>query len=516
MTKNPVMLMILDGFGLGKDYPGNAVRLAKTPNFDRIISEYPHTTLRASGMSVGLPEGQMGNSEVGHLNIGSGRIVYQELTRITKEIQDGGFFLKEEFLMAIKNAKQKNTAVHLIGLVSDGGVHSHNTHLYGLLELMKKQDMKDVFIHAILDGRDVAPTIGSTHIRELQEKIAEIGVGKIATVSGRYYTMDRDKRWERTKLGYDSIVKGEGHKSMDPVLAIENSYKDGINDEFMIPTVITEENEPVAVVNDNDSIIFFNFRPDRARQITRAIVDEDFDGFNRDKKVDTYYVTMTEYDKTIKNVHVAYKNDGLANTLGEYISNKGLSQLRIAETEKYAHVTFFFNGGREEPFENEDRVLVPSPKVATYDLKPEMSAFEVKDEVINRIKMEKYDLIILNFANPDMVGHTGVIPAAIKAVETVDACLGEIVQLMEDVDGKIIVTSDHGNAEMLIDEETGGVVTAHTTNQVPLVLVGLRNKVLREGILADIAPTLLELLGLEVPKEMTGKSLIVHNQELRR
>ena len=516
MTKNPVMLMILDGFGLGRAYPGNAVRLAKTPNFDRILSEYPHTTLKASGMSVGLPEGQMGNSEVGHLNIGSGRIVYQELTRISKEIQDGGFFEKKEFLDAIKNAKDNSSAVHLIGLVSDGGVHSHNTHLYGLLELMKKENVKNVYIHVILDGRDVAPSIGSTHVRELQQKISEIGVGKIATVSGRYYTMDRDKRWERTKLGYDAIVLGKGENNIDPVLAIENSYKEGINDEFMIPVVILEDNKPLGVVEDNDSIIFFNFRPDRARQITRAIVDEEFDGFTREKKVSTYYVTMTEYDRTIKNVHVAYKNDGLENTLGEYISKNNLNQLRIAETEKYAHVTFFFNGGREEPFKNEDRVLVPSPKVATYDLKPEMSAFEVKDEVINRIKMEKYDLIILNFANPDMVGHTGVIPAAIKAVETVDTCLGEIVKLMEEVDGKIIVTSDHGNAEMLIDEETGGVFTAHTTNEVPLVLVGLRNKVLREGILADIAPTLLELLGLEVPKEMTGKSLIVHNQELRR
>ncbi len=516
MTKNPVMLMILDGFGLGKAYPGNAVRLAKTPNFDRILSEYPHTTLKASGMSVGLPEGQMGNSEVGHLNIGSGRIVYQELTRISKEIQEGGFFLKKEFSDAIKNSKDNSSAVHLIGLVSDGGVHSHNTHLYGLLELMKKENVKNVYIHVILDGRDVAPSIGSTHVRELQQKISEIGVGKIATVSGRYYTMDRDKRWERTKLGYDAIVLGKGENNIDPVLAIENSYKEGINDEFMIPVVILEDNKPLGVVEDNDSIIFFNFRPDRARQITRAIVDEEFDGFTREKKVSTYYVTMTEYDRTIKNVHVAYKNDGLENTLGEYISKNNLNQLRIAETEKYAHVTFFFNGGREEPFKNEDRVLVPSPKVATYDLKPEMSAFEVKDEVINRIKMEKYDLIILNFANPDMVGHTGVIPAAIKAVETVDTCLGEIVKLMEEVDGKIIVTSDHGNSEMLIDEETGGVFTAHTTNEVPLVLVGLRNKVLREGILADIAPTLLELLGLEVPKEMTGKSLIVHNQELRR
>jgi len=517
MTKNPVMLMILDGFGIGKAYPGNAIRLAKTPNFDRIMDEYPHTTIKASGLSVGLPEGQMGNSEVGHLNIGSGRVVYQELTRITKEIKEGHFFKKQEFLDAIENVRKNKSTMHLIGLVSDGGVHSHNTHLYGLLELMKTQSITNVLIHVILDGRDVAPSIGSTHVKELEDKINEIGVGKIATVSGRYYTMDRDKRWERTKLGYDAMVLGIGNTSDNPIKTIEDSYKEGINDEFMIPTVITQDGIPVGTVNDNDSIIFFNFRPDRARQITRAIVDVEFEGFIRAKKVKTYYVTMTEYDRTINNVHVAYKNDGLENTLGEYISKKNLTQLRIAETEKYAHVTFFFNGGRELPFPKEDRALIPSPKVATYDLKPEMSAYEVKEEVIKRIKMQVYDLIILNFANLDMVGHTGVIPAVVKAVETVDNCLGEIIELMEQLGGKVIVTSDHGNAEMLIDEETGGVFTAHTTNVVPLVLVGMKNKVLREdGILADLAPTLLELLDLPIPSEMTGKSLIVHNQEFNR
>ncbi len=508
MSKTPVMLMVLDGFGLGEEYPGNAVALAEKPNFDIIMSQYPNTTLTASGLKVGLPEGQMGNSEVGHLNIGAGRIVYQELTRITKEIKEGGFFRKQEFLDAIKNAKDNNSAVHLMGLVSDGGVHSHNTHLYALLELMKQHNVDKVYVHVILDGRDVPPTVGSQHVKELQDKIKEIGIGEIATVSGRYYTMDRDKRWERTQLGYDAMVLGEGQKAENPVEAVKESYKKDINDEFMLPTVIEKAGKPIATIEDNDSLIFFNFRPDRARQITRALVDEVFDGFERKKRVNTYYVTMTEYDKTIKNVHVVYTNEGFQNTLGEYVSKKGKTQLRIAETEKYAHVTFFFNGGREEPFEGEDRVLVPSPKVATYDLQPEMSAYKVKDEVLEKVKSGKYDLIILNFANPDMVGHTGVIPAAIEAIETVDKCMGEIVLLMEEIGGKILVTADHGNAESMIDRESGGIVTAHTSNKVPLILVGEKNVTLREGILADLAPTILELMGLEKPEEMTGTSLI--------
>lgn len=510
MAKKPVMLIILDGFGIGKEYPGNAVLLANKPNFDRLSKKYPTTRLEASGLAVGLPQGQMGNSEVGHLNIGSGRVVYQELTKITKAIEDGDFFQKEEFLDAIDNVKRNNSKMHLMGLVSDGGVHSHNTHLYGLLELMKRNSVDNVYVHAILDGRDVPPTIGKEHIKELEEKMDEIGVGKIATVSGRYYTMDRDKRWERVQLAYDALTLGKGKEDVDAVKAVEKSYKEGINDEFIIPTVIKDNNAPVATIDSGDSVIFFNFRPDRAREITRAIVDENFDGFKREKEVKTYYVTMTEYDKTIPNVHVAYKNEPIVNTLGEYISNNGLSQLRAAETEKYAHVTFFFNGGREEPFENEDRALIPSSKVATYDLKPEMSAYEVKDEILNRIKMDKYDLIILNFANPDMVGHTGVIPATVKAVETVDECLGEIMDLLEDVGGAAIITSDHGNAEEELDGN-GNPVTSHTTNKVPLILVGDKNIKLREGILADLAPTLLELLGLEKPKEMTGESLIVNN-----
>lgn len=508
MTKRPVMLMILDGFGIGKNYPGNGVRLANKINYDRLFKEYPTTKLDASGLAVGLPEGQMGNSEVGHLNIGSGRVVYQELTRITKEINDGDFFEKKEFIDAIENAKNNNSAMHLIGLVSDGGVHSHNTHLYGLLELIKKHNLDNVYVHVILDGRDVPPTIGNQHVKELIEKMKEIGVGKIATVSGRYYAMDRDKRWERTQLAYDAMVLGKGVQSDCPVKAIENSYNEDVNDEFIIPTVITKDSKPIATVNTGDSIIFFNFRPDRARQITRAFVDDEFNGFEREKIVKTYYVTMTEYDKTIPNVHVVYKNEAIKNTLGEYVSKKGLIQLRAAETEKYAHVTFFFNGGREVEFENEDRVLVPSPKVATYDLKPEMSAYELKDEIIKRINMDKYDLFIINFANPDMVGHTGVVPAVIKAIETVDSCLGEIIELLIEKNGKAIITSDHGNAEALIDEQDGSPITSHTTNKVPLILVGDKNVELREGKLADIAPTLLELLGLEKPAEMTGESLI--------
>lgn len=510
MSKKPVMLMILDGFGIGPDGPGNAVKLARKPNFDDLMAKWPTTKLKASGLSVGLPEGQMGNSEVGHLNIGSGRIVYQELTRISKDIDDGGFFKNEALLGAVENAKRNNSSVHLIGLVSDGGVHSHNTHLYALLRLMKNEGIDKVFVHAILDGRDVPPTIGARQVGELEKEIRAIGVGSIATVSGRYYTMDRDKRWERTKLAYDAIVSGIGPIADDPVKAVEDSYAAGITDEFMLPTVILKDNYPVSTIEDKDSVIYFNFRPDRARQITRAIMDDEFTGFERNKRVDVHFVTMTEYDKTIENIHVAYRNDGLENTLGEYIARKGMSQLRIAETEKYAHVTFFFNGGREIPFENEDRALIPSPKVATYDLKPEMSAYEVKDEVLKRIESMKYDLIILNFANPDMVGHTGVIDAAVKAVETVDSCLGEIVKKMMEYDGRVIITSDHGNAEVMIDTVNGGAFTAHTTNDVPLILVGERNIKLRAGILADLAPTILELLGLDKPVEMTGESLIIN------
>ena len=508
MVKNPVMIIILDGLGIGKDYKGNAVTQAKTPNLDRLMRQYPHSKLKASGLDVGLPHGQMGNSEVGHLNIGAGRVVYQDLTKISKSIVDGDFFNKEEFIKAIDNAKTNNSKIHLMGLVSSGGVHSHNTHLYALLELMKRNEFEDVYVHVILDGRDVPPTSGKEDIKELMDKIDEIGVGKIATISGRYYSMDRDKRWDRVQLAYDALTLGKGEENTNPLMAIENSYSAGIVDEFMIPTVITKDDLPIATIDTGDSIIFFNFRPDRGRQLTRAFVDEEFDGFEREKKVSTFYVTMTEYDKTIGNVQIVYRSEQPVNTLGEYVSNKGLHQLRAAETEKYGHVTFFFNGGMEAPFINEDRVLIQSPKVPTYDLKPEMSAKELKDEIINRINMNKYDLIILNFANADMVGHSGVMSATIKAVETVDACLGEIVELLEAKGGKALITADHGNAEMLIDEKDCSPITSHTINEVPLILMGHGDVKLNDGILADLAPTALELLGLDKPKEMTGKSLI--------
>ena len=511
MSKKPVSLIILDGWGIGKDYPGNAITLGNTPNFDRLMKENPNSTLDASGIAVGLPVGQMGNSEVGHMNIGSGRVVYQELPRITNAIEDGSFFMKKEFLSAIENARKNNSKIHLMGLVSDGGVHSHVKHLYGLLELMKKENLEDVYVHAILDGRDVKTTAGKEQIKELEDKMKEIGVGEIATISGRYYTMDRDKRWERTKLAYDAIVHGQGIKAKSSIKAVENSYEAGIEDEFIIPTVIEKEGKPAGQLEDGDSVIFFNFRPDRARQITRAIVDTDFEGFDRGEKINTFYVSMTQYDKTINHVMVAYTSEPPINTISQYVSLNDLNQLKIAETEKYAHVTFFFNGGIEEPYINEDRVLVPSPKVATYDLQPEMSAEEVKENLIERINMDKYDLIVANFANPDMVGHTGIIPAAVKAVETVDRCLGEVLEALEKKGGSTLITADHGNSEELLDDD-GNTVTAHTTNKVPLIYVGEEKLKLNSGRLSDLAPTLLEFMGLESPEEMTGKSLILREE----
>lgn len=508
MAKKPTMLIILDGWGIGRDYPGNAIKLANTPNFDKLMKKYPNTSLDASGLAVGLPVGQMGNSEVGHLNIGAGRVIYQELPRITREIELGNFFKNEEILAAIENAKTNHSKIHLIGLVSDGGVHSHITHLYGLLEMMKKNDFQDVFVHAILDGRDVPPQIGKQQIQELMDKMEEIGVGEIATVSGRFYAMDRDKRWERIELAYDAMTLGVGIQSMNPLLAIEKSYNEGVTDEFMLPNVILNKDLQPTVVETGDSIIFFNFRPDRGREMTRAFVDVDFEGFQREKVVSTFYVTMTDYDRTIGHVHVAYTSTPPINTLSEYISLKGKHQLKVAETEKYAHVTFFFNGGIEQPYLNEDRVLIPSPKVLTYDLQPEMSAKGVKEQVLDRIKMDKYDLIVVNFANPDMVGHTAVIPAVVKAIETADECLGEIIELLEEKGGNALITADHGNAEQLIDYITGGPFTAHTTNKVPLILVGEGDVTLREGKLADLAPTLLDMMDLDTPEEMTGVSLI--------
>ena len=507
MSKSPTMLIILDGFGIGQDYKGNAIHLANTPNFDRLIKDYPNTQLDASGLSVGLPEGQMGNSEVGHLNIGSGRIVYQELTRISKSITEGDFYDNKQFLAAIKNAKSNNSKIHLIGLVSDGGVHSHNTHLYALLDLMKMNDFSDVYVHVILDGRDVSPTIGISHVKELMTKMEELKVGKIASISGRYYAMDRDTRWDRTQLAYDAMVNGQGVYHSDPIKAIGESYDKKITDEFIKPILIKDDNDSVTTIETGDSIILFNFRPDRMRQLTRAFVDYEFKAFDRKNIISTFTVTMTDYDKTILNTHNAFTSETLDNTLGEYISNKGLSQLRIAETEKYAHVTFFFNGGREEPFINEDRILIPSPMVSTYDLKPEMSAYELKDRVLENLSHEKYDLIILNFANPDMVGHTGNITATIKAVETVDQCLGEILVNLKSIGGEAIITSDHGNSEALVEED-GSPVTSHTNNKVPLVYFGENDVELRKGVLADISPTILDIMGLEKADEMTGKSLI--------
>lgn len=508
MAKRLTALIILDGWGLGKEYEGNAIGSANTPNYDRLIENYPNTILKSSGLAVGLPDGQMGNSEVGHLNIGAGRIVYQEFTRITKSIENGEFFEKQEFIKAIENVKKNNSKLHLMGLVSDGGVHSHNTHLYALIELAKKYGIQDVYVHCFMDGRDVPPKSGKVYIEELEEKLQEIGAGKIATVSGRYYAMDRDKRWDRTQKAYDAMTIGTARESSTAVEAMNRSYSEDVTDEFVIPTVIVKDGQPVATIDDGDSIIFFNFRPDRARQITRAFVDEKFEGFERKKRVDVYFVCMTQYDKTIENVEIAFKPQILKNTLGEYLSSVGYKQLRIAETEKYAHVTFFFNGGVEKPNEGEDRILIPSPKVATYDLKPEMSALQVRDEVIKYIRDKKYDFIVLNFANPDMVGHTGDFNAAVKAIETVDACLGEIVDEILKVKGKVLITADHGNSEEMVDENNERL-TAHTTNDVPCIVIGEENEKLREGILADVAPTLLDMMNVDIPREMTGKSLIV-------
>lgn len=509
MAKKPVMLMILDGFGIAEASEGNAVSLAKKPNFDRLMKEYPHSMLEASGMAVGLPEGQMGNSEVGHLNIGAGRIVYQELTRITKSIADGEFFENEELLKAMKNAKENNTALHLMGLLSDGGVHSHINHLKGLLEFAKKEGLTKVYVHAFMDGRDVAPSSGKEFIEKTEEMMKEVGVGKIATISGRYYAMDRDNRWERVELAYNAIVRGTGNTANSAVEAIEESYKNDKTDEFVVPTVILEDGHPTTTVNSGDSVVFFNFRPDRARELTRALTQKDFDGFNAEK-LDLTFVTMTQYDKTFEGVMIAFKPQTLENTLGEFVASKGLNQLRIAETEKYAHVTFFFNGGVEKPNENEDRALIASPKVATYDLKPEMSAYEVTEELLKRIDSDKYDMIILNYANPDMVGHTGVIPAAVKAIETVDECLGKVADKILEKGGSLFVTADHGNAETMIDFETGAPFTAHTTDPVPFIWVtnDTEDKTLENGKLSDIAPTMLQEMGLEAPAEMTGHSLI--------
>ena len=509
MKEKVNMLMILDGFGDNPNQDGNAIKLAKTPNIDRLMKKYPNTDIYASGPYVGLPEGQMGNSEVGHTNIGAGRIVYQELTRITKSIEDGDFFSIPEFISAIDNCKKHNSKLHILGLVSDGGVHSHIRHLYGLLEMAKRRDFEDVYVHCFLDGRDTPPASAESYILKLQDKMKEKGIGKIATISGRFYAMDRDKRWQRIQKCYDAMVNGEGIKASSAIKAIEDSYQKEVFDEFVEPTVICNGENPVAKIEENDSVIFFNFRPDRAREITRAIVDKNFKEFET-KPMDLYYVCFTNYDETMPNVHIAFKKELLKNTFGEVVSDAGLTQLRIAETEKYAHVTFFFNGGEEKQYEGEDRILVPSPKVETYDLKPEMSAYEVTDKVVEALKADKYDVIILNFANTDMVGHTGSLPAAIKAVETVDECVGKIAEIIEEKKGNLIITADHGNADQMIDYKTGEPHTAHTTNPVPVILVtdDKSLKLKSNGKLADLAPTMLELMGLKKPDEMTGESLL--------
>lgn len=514
MAKQPVCLIILDGYGINPKADGNAIKSAKTPNLDKYFAQYPNTTLQASGMAVGLPDGQMGNSEVGHTNIGAGRVVYQELTRITKSIKDGDFFENDVLKGAVENCKKNDSSLHFIGLLSNGGVHSHIEHLFGLIELAKKNGLSKVYIHPIMDGRDVSPTSGVEFIKELQNKLSEIGVGKIATVSGRYYAMDRDNNWNRVVKAYNAMVKSEGNTTDNIVAEIEKSYvtKDEngalITDEFIVPTVVMENGAPVAKIQANDSVVCFNFRPDRAREITRTFVDEEFSGFEREF-FPLYYVCMTQYDASMPNVNVAFKPQVLRNTFGEYISKKGLKQLRIAETEKYAHVTFFFNGGVENVYEGEDRKLIASPKVATYDMQPEMSAYLVADACVDLINEDKYDCIILNFANCDMVGHTGVFDATVKAVEAVDECLGKVVDALMAHNAKVLITADHGNADMMIDYETNGVFTAHTTNPVPLIVIGAGDIKLKEGKLCDLTPTMLDLMNLDKPEEMTGESLVL-------
>ena len=502
MNKTPTTLIIMDGFGLAPAAADNAVSLANTPVLDKLFREYAHTTLSASGLDVGLPAGQMGNSEVGHTNIGGGRVVFQDLPRISRAIEDGSFFKNEAYNKAMDDCLKNDSSLHLYGLLSDGGVHSHIEHLFALLQMARDKGLTKVYVHCFLDGRDVSPTSGKDFVKALQDKCAQLGVGKIATVMGRYYAMDRDKRWERVQMAYDAMVDGEGHHSSDPVAAVAESYANGVTDEFVEPVVI----DPDGTISDNDSIIFFNYRPDRAREITRAIVDPDFDGFAREF-FPTTYVCNTEYDASMPNVLVAWPRIAVKNGLGEYLSSMGMTQLRIAETEKYAHVTFFFNGGVEKQYPGEDRVLVPSPKVATYDLQPEMSAFEVCDKCVERIESGAYDVIILNFANCDMVGHTGVLEAAVKAVETVDTCVGRVVDATLKMGGIAMVTADHGNAEDM-KQPDGSPMTAHTTNLVPFILCGAGTE-LRPGRLADIAPTILDVMGLACPEEMDGKTLIV-------
>lgn len=508
----PVCLFIMDGYGLNREKNGNAISIANEGVIDDLMKKYPSTTLGASGLSVGLPDGQMGNSEVGHLNMGAGRIVYQDLTRISKAIDDGDFFENTELVRVMDAAKNSGKKLHLYGLLSSGGVHSHITHLYALLKMAADRGLKDVFVHCFMDGRDVSPTSGKEFVAELENRIAEIGVGKIATVSGRYYAMDRDNRWERVVKAYEALTLGNGVKGSSALEIVEASYSENVTDEFIVPSNVCENGRPIGLIEEGDSVIFFNFRPDRAREITRAFTEKEFDGFERKSGyLSLNYVGFTKYDETFTNAKIAFKKQELNNTLGKYLSDKGYTQLRIAETEKYAHVTFFFNGGVEAPEKNEYRDLIPSPKVATYDLQPEMSAYAVTEKVLEEIASDKFDVVILNYANCDMVGHTGVLNAAVDAVKTVEECVGKITAAVLEKGGSCLITADHGNADKMIAED-GSPFTAHTTNRVPFILVSdkLTDVKLRDGgILADIAPTLLEVMGEEIPSEMSGKSLIV-------
>lgn len=507
MAKKTTVLMILDGYGIGEANDGNAIYLAKKPTMDFLTAKYPTAAGNASGLFVGLPDGQMGNSEVGHTNMGAGRIVYQMLVKISKSISDGDFFENPALVSAMENCKKKNSALHLMGLLSPGGVHSHTEHMYGLAEMAKRNGISKVYVHCFLDGRDVPPSSAAEYMQEAADKLKEIGVGKIATIAGRFYAMDRDNIWERVEKAYNALVFGEGVQETDAVEAVKNSYANGVTDEFMLPTVIEKD----GMIKENDSVVFFNFRPDRARQITRTFVDPDFAGFTRKKGYfPVEFVCMAQYDAQMPNVKVAFPPEELTMTFGEYLAKQGKTQLRLAETQKYAHVTFFFNGGEEKQFEGEDRILVDSPKVATFDMKPEMSAYEVCDHLVASIQSGKYDVIIVNFANPDMVGHTGIIPAAVRAIEAVDECVGRAYKAIMETGGQMFICADHGNADKLIAGD-GTPFTAHTTNQVPFILVNYdENYTLRDGgCLADIVPTLLEMMGLEQPKEMTGKSLLV-------
>ena len=509
MSKKPVVLMVLDGYGLNDRTEGNAIAMANTPVMDKLMKECPFQKGYASGLAVGLPDGQMGNSEVGHMNIGAGRIIYQDLTRITKAIEDGTFFKNEELLEAMENCKKNDSDLHLFGLLSDGGVHSHLSHVYGLLEMAKQQGVSKVYVHAFLDGRDTPPASAKGFVETLENKMAEIGVGKVASLSGRYYAMDRDNNWDRVEKAYDSLVTGDGIKAESATQALQESYDNGKTDEFVEPTVICKDGQPLSLVKANDSVIFFNFRPDRARQLTRTFVDPAFSGFTRKKGYfPVHFVCMAQYDASMPNVSVAYPPEELRMTLGEYLSKCGKTQLRIAETQKYAHVTFFFNGGEEKTFEGEDRILIQSPDVPTFDLKPEMSAYEVTDAVVKAIESDQYDVIILNYANCDMVGHTGIMQAAVQAVEAVDTCVGRMVTAIQEKGGVALITADHGNADKMLEAD-GSPFTAHTTNPVPFIVVGEDCKLREGGVLADIAPTILQVMGLEQPAEMTGKSLIV-------